>query len=1520
MPSSLPKEHLSWQSRRKISYKSLKVCSPNWLKFLAWFLFQQPARKQVCSRRSASLVGVSIIHFLLIFTAISLGQEHPKLLTQLGIGQLNAAAISYDNRFVVTGSKAGKLTLWFADSATQMTGVQLASSVNSVAFSPDGRMVAAGCEDGTTSLWDVRTFRQVRTLPFESSDERHVLSVAFSKDGTWIATGSGDKAARIWDRSSGKLVRTFKMPSQLAEVDAVALSSDRRYLLTGSTDTSDNSESSTVRIWDTSNGELTRSFDLKSGDSAVMHSVAFSTDDKLIVAGSTFGVGLLDAGSGQLIHSWRDYSPKSVAISPDGAVVVAGGSTRDDSGRERPGLSMFNSATGELIRNLKGHLDAITSVAFSSDGRFILSGSVDGTARLWDAAKGKEVHRFFGNTSSVESIEVSPSGQSLLIGSAYDSAHLWDLTTGQEMMEFDGRSDLASADSVAFSPDEKEVLTAGGLSGPARLWDASTGSEIRTMQDDLPAGGVKGTVRTAAFSPNGRFVLTGNSVFMNEQMAWLWNRTTGSRLRSYGGPSDEVTSAVFSPDGRSLLTGGRNGGAWLWDAATGSLIRVFHNSGGMVTSVAFSPDGHSILAGSANKTAVLWGVATGKKIRVFKGHAKAVMAVAFSRDGKHIVTGSQDATAKIWDASTGELQLTLVTGAVAVNDVAFAASDQVVMTAGWKTTLWNVATGEPIREFPFPGVSMSRGVTISQDGRYLLESLSSEVTLYDATSGNKVHSFVGHTGNVGSVAISPDGRSALTGSDDKTTRLWNIATEQQIRSFQGNETAVNVVAFSPDGKTVMSVGKDKSIRLWDADTGNDLQVIESQASVLYVAAFATDDSVLTGGTDGVLKLWNRETGREIRAFEGLNQSVFAMAVSANHGLLLAGSEDHTARLWELATGKPLITFAGHTDSVIAVAMSPNLQYILTGSRDNTARLWDRATGRQLRVFAGHDGAVSSVAFTTNSRFVLTGSDDTTTRIWDVNTGKQLATILNYGDTSWAVVDSEGRFDTNNLNGGSPLGWLISSDPQHPLPLEIFMRDYYRPQLLSKVLRHQQLPDMPSLTSLNRVQPSLKILEAKPETTLTVNIEVLVANERSKVQKDATGQFLKSGVYDVRLFRDGQLVGQWPEQPVDEVEKVGPIVTEQERAAWRKTHAANLDASGEATITFHNIRLPQRPGVERTIFTAYAFNSDGVKSLTTPPYEYVLPPHVAPGNPRKAFLITIGVNANESHNLDLELAVSSAERARSLLHSKLQIGYQDVVEIPLYSDFDDNHQVTPNAAKKAHLKAVLDLLAGRRVSPELREEVDPKHQLQAATPDDAVVLYVASHGYADPQGTFYLMLYDTGLNWGVTEDLLTHCQGSSVNRSAACKQARDLLARSVSSADLTSWWNGIDAGEMVMILDSCHSGAVPGKEFRPAPLGDPGFGQLSYDKGMAILSASQPAQTERGEWVSGGEGRTLLVDALETIGNNNSKQSLRQLLHAVEEQLPRTAQQLYPNLKQEDVQSPVLLDFTKKPNATISTDQ
>jgi hypothetical protein len=381
-------------------------------------------------------------------------------------------------------------------------------------------------------------------------------------------------------------------------------------------------------------------------------------------------------------------------------------------------------------------------------------------------------------------------------------------------------------------------------------------------------------------------------------------------------------------------------------------------------------------------------------------------------------------------------------------------------------------------------------------------------------------------------------------------------------------------------------------------------------------------------------------------------------------------------------------------------------------------------------------------------------------------------LISFRGAGWAAVDPDGRFDISDLDGGAPLHWFSSEESMRPLPIEIFMRDYYSPGLLSSILNDKSLPFIPSVASLSRVQPTVAVASVRSAGRLPgiVDVDIRVEGRTSSVQRDRRGRFLESGVYDVRLFRDGRMVGQWPDVPEDLAEHAGAIANEADREAWRKTHEVKLDASGRAAITFQHVRLPDRAGVSHAEFVAYAFNRDRVKSLTTPPFDYPLPPSSGRGTPRTAYLVTMGVNANQTRNLNLELAVSSAERVRTLLRAKLGATYSEVVENPLYSEFAaDSNQVKEKKARKADLKAVLDLLSDRAVEPGLREEVDPNHQLRAAGPGDAVVLYVASHGYADPQGTFYLMPYDTGSNWGITEDMLTRC--ASADQSRACVKAR-----------------------------------------------------------------------------------------------------------------------------------------------------
>jgi WD40 repeat protein len=278
----------------------------------------------------------------------------------------------------------------------------------------------------------------------------------------------------------------------------------------------------------------------------------------------------------------------------------------------------------------------VTSLAFSLDGQFLVSGNEDCTIKVWELSTGNQILALTGHSNFVNSIAFSPDG-SILASAGGNIVKLWELSKGQEIRTFSGHAELIH--SVAFSPDGQRLVS-GSNDKTIKLWNAQTGEETLT----LPGTNL---IEAVCFSPDGYCVISGDW----DNNIKVWNSNTGEEIRTLSGHSRKVRSIRFSPDGQTLVSGSSDKTLKIWQFESGEVLHTLTGHTGWfagVNSVAISPDGQTLASGSEDRTIKLWNAATGAVITTLSGHSRGVSAVAFSPDGQTLASGSWDKTIKIW--------------------------------------------------------------------------------------------------------------------------------------------------------------------------------------------------------------------------------------------------------------------------------------------------------------------------------------------------------------------------------------------------------------------------------------------------------------------------------------------------------------------------------------------------------------------------------------------------------------------------------------------------------------------------------------------------------------------------------------------------------------------------------------------------------------------------------------------------------------------------------------------------------
>ena len=608
-----------------------------------------------------------------------------------------------------------------------------------------------------------------------------------------------------------------------------------------------------------------------------------------------------------------------------------------------------------------GHFDALWGVAWSPDGTRLLSGSHDGTARVWDANRGTELFALAGPSLSISAVAWSPDGTRLLTAAEDHSVRIWDATTGADLLTLGvGGSGVGGA--VAWSPDSTRILTSFD-DASARIWDASSGQVVRTLS------GHTEHLTAVSWSPDGTRVATAS----DDGTARVWDVTTGTELLRVGpmafvgrgatvgpdgrpthvGPIEPMTGLSWSPDSRRIITAFDSAEPRVWDAATGEEVLSLHGrERRWVSVVSWSPDGSRIITDDiSGTTAHIWDAATGEELLSLRGHSQWACALAWSPDSRRVATGSHDDTVRVWDAATGQTLLVLGPGN-SVETVSWS-PDGTKLTIGAKNggnRVWDATTGEP-RLTVDNGARELSEVVWSPDGTRLATSsyLSPRVLILDASTGDVVQALTAGEDDVNDISWSPDSERILTGLGDDRAAIWDAARGERVLTLEGHSDMITSVAWSPNGQRALTGSQDGTARIWDAATG---EVIHTYTGnwVRDVVWTQGGPRVVTGSADGAAHVWDVITSGELVTLRDEGAMVRSYAWSPDGTRVLAGFDDGVVRVWDEVSGKIVLSLAGHRFGVTDAQWSPDGTRILTGSEDGTARLWDAATGEMTGLF------------------------------------------------------------------------------------------------------------------------------------------------------------------------------------------------------------------------------------------------------------------------------------------------------------------------------------------------------------------------------------------------------------------------------------------------------------------------------------------------------------------------------------------------------------------------------------------
>ncbi|MFI9835089.1 protein kinase [Streptomyces sp. NPDC051913] len=690
------------------------------------------------------------------------------------------------------------------------------------------------------------------------------------------------------------------------------------------------------------------------------------------------------------------------------------------------------------------HDDWITALALTPDGTTGISADGSGGLRIWDLATGECRQELRLENYRASALAVRDDGRVLIVGGGTGRALVLDIATASGF-DLPGHPSWVLA--VALTEDQRHAVTSG-YEGEVVTWDLETGEpvEVREFEGRVDFLGARGTLCCI--------------VDHTRRTSSVHDVRTGALVHRF----DHACLRVrFTDDGRRVAVSGGSTHVRLADLGSGDAPRVLRTGYGQT---ALNTDGTvGFSSGGRAEPSRVWDLDTGR-CRLSLEATPDTKEVALSATGHRALT-AEGKTVRAWhlppagppapwsyvrphqarDVSAAATRVAELLDQAATHGAAGRLEQAAELIRAARALPGHRRHSEPVRLWRRLGAlgrrtalvdAWSAGRITPDDDRSwalalsgrsptaLARAGSSEAWVFDVETGQLLHTLSLHTGHLGALAMTADGRLAVSGGEDGRVVAWQPRDKRLVQLFTSPRDHVYYVAVSEDGQVALSGTADGVVAAWDIPSGRSLGRWEAHpGAVLDVAVSADHRYGLSRGQDVTVKIWDLYAGELRWVLGGHEEWIGAARLSEDGRYVVTGGADATVRVWRTADGQCEAVLTGHTDAVVDVLPGGDGRHLLSCSADGTVRLWDVAAARCVHVLTGHTAAVRSLAVTPDFLLAVSGGEDRQARLWDLTTGRELRAFTGFSDAvSDVALAPDGALLLAGDEGGRLLTWAL----------------------------------------------------------------------------------------------------------------------------------------------------------------------------------------------------------------------------------------------------------------------------------------------------------------------------------------------------------------------------------------------------------------------------------------------------------------------------------------------------------------